>query len=375
MFINLLNSKSKLRTGLFVYFCLVFGMVIVVYLLKKISNIEDIQSIFIPVFVSVVFFVTTKYKIVIPKILFVFTLFIWLFLVLRVPIMNYFNYFDARLIVGKFYNDDGGYEARETFKSLKLISTTYHLPGPSLLQFLDSKYDSSKLSVINFKKNRIPPALFVFGTKNGIELVMPEVDFLNIENCLDITNAVQCEALPSSTLLFEKFSGFSWAIAPLPKKLLVRKQPEYVMYHYISWLSAYFSKNINYDKISRIDILTEILNLKSLPVQSDELLFAKLIFSYEQLFSEDIGYNNFDQIQIRRRLNDVRRISKKFSNPEFYGMSMNMLALLATFENSEEDSFFKAKSILRAIIKNKKISIRQRQIAAHNLGELELKFN
>jgi hypothetical protein len=223
----------------------------------------------------------------------------------------------------------------------------------------------------------IPPSLVVFGAKNGLELLMPKIDFLNVQSCLDQVDSLQvrCKNLPSNALLFKKFPRLNWAIAPLPNRILIRKRPEYVINHYVAWLSAYFSKNINYDKISRIDILTEILNLKSLPVESKELVFGKLLLSYEQLLSEDVSYNDFEQMQIKRRLSEVRRISKKFLGPEFYGMSMNMLALLSTFENPEDHAFLRAKIILKEIIKNKQISRSQREIAAYNLGEVELMFN
>ena len=172
--------------------------------------------------------------------------------------MMKFGYFDGRVLIGKFSDDPKGYEARGLLKALKLVATTYHLPGPSLLPIRQGSIsDKSKFLV----DSRSKPALAIFGSKDYYDLYFPHIKYEGFIDCSEVGNLkseCKTENLQSDIKLlpFRGNSNLVLAVPALPAFFKIEREPRFAVSHLISWISAYFSPNIYPLERSRLDVLS-----------------------------------------------------------------------------------------------------------------------
>lgn len=329
-------------------------------------TIEDAQQFLFPFFIIIVFFSSQLFRFKIPTLLLIISLIFWIGFLYRVKLMDKTGFFEGRIILGRFSDDYYGFEGRKLYKTLQKIAKTYHLPGPALLPISrDSKFDS------NFNSNA-KPALEIYGDKGTYDLIFPRVNYSGLIYCNGRSEVCPEDFSTEAKLMpYFKDNEIKIAIPEYPNRITIARKPGYVIEHFIEWMSAYFSSQINFTTSVREDVLYEAATLEGLPVQRQERIFAKIMISYEQVANFAHDKSLFYIKDSSRRLAEVLEIIKIKKDPELYALSTNLLAVDKILLSQRPQDLVEVEDLLLKLSLNEKVSKSQRAVAAYNIATID----
>ncbi len=330
---------------------------------------EDIQKYLFFIFIICLFIFSRFFIHRVPGILFVLAVFCWLVLAFRIPVMHALGFFSGRIVIGKFDNDAHGLEARELYQGLRKIGLTYNLPGPVALPLSKGTFENSAYrrmeKEFSWKKSSRTPALFIFSNNSHYEVHFPQI-FLSSVSSPDVDID-----LPGN---FERVTlkGFKkdFLLPYIPEYLVVPETPALVIYHYLSWLSAFFHSEIRRDPVSVIDVINEAARISGPWSSQLPRVFARYLFTLQEFVLWHQGITDYEVDLLRARLGRAMRGLEAYPNQELEVQIRTLDALCMLARYGDRESFDSARSILGRIVSDDSIPIKVKLPAIYNLGVL-----
>jgi len=277
--------------------------------------------------------------------------------------MRELGYYNGKVLISKLAGDNEGYKARAISRGIKIIARTYHLSGPSLIP-----YDLEGRDIERWFSIERRPAIIISGSTDTTNIELPISNLFS-----QIISEEKLGAGKAKDIWLEKDSMnikiplYSFPInLPLPpSQISLEGESSNVMNHYIGWLSGYFHPDLSKSSLVRQDTIHEVAKIDSPWKNFEPRALARYLKSMEEVF-EMYPYFGDSQVEvIQSRLSKVLIGLRK---GDLYCSILSVKAFLF-LEKGDEKS---AKKIYKTILRDRGFSARQKQIAAKNLGTIEL---
>jgi hypothetical protein len=156
-------------------------------------------------------------------------------------------------LITKLEADADGLAARKLSAGLKLVGKTYHLPGSSLIPFSIKEADRKKWFLSDKR-----PSIIISGSKDDLIIDLPISEILkNYKKLLGPDRSVYFN-FDSRFMYFDFPFSQNTLIAPIPpSRILLSGESDMALFHYLGWLSAFFSSELYYDPAIRLDTIHE----------------------------------------------------------------------------------------------------------------------
>ncbi len=161
--------------------------------------------------------------------------------------------YSGRILITKLDSDTDGLAARKLSAGLKLVGKTYHLPGSSLIPYSIKEADKKKWFLSNKR-----PSIIISGSRDNLNIDLPITESLkNYKKLLGPERSIYF-SFDSKFMYFEFPALQKTLTAPMPpSRISLIGESDMTVFHYLGWLSAYFSSELYYDPAIRLDTIHE----------------------------------------------------------------------------------------------------------------------
>ncbi len=325
-------------------------------------RIEDLQFLYFPLVLLVVFNIPSLKRFAVPKSLLVLAVGLWLLAAANVE--GFFPGFSkqASVVVARLQSDSSGMEARSLFLRLNKIARTYHLPSAEMMRksFGD---ESSARDWFNKNPSR---SLLIRGEPSWLSVVFrasPQ-DYLapilnSQERVLDTTEteyAMRWGLTAREDVVFVSLPGTSGPYALLYQTAAVDVpgEPEELARHWLAWLAAALpTETTPIDSVeaeasffsTRLDALNEA-SLISGPWKTDSpRAFSDYLAGTLSLL-QSLSSSSFNSTEPLRRLRTAAGRVSHFTSPELFTSIFNNAALAMLTQARTKEDYRKAREWL-----------------------------